>query len=632
FENFNGTSSEGLDLIYDMPQKLISQLEIHGENLETLSMDDLYNNLKIYKAEVMGSYSTTQNTQNIAFVSSNSTDSTNKAVNTAHGVSAASFKTNASNLPNVDSLSDATLDSQQCDKSKTGLGYDSQVLENLVNDKYNTGEGYHAVPPPYTGNFMPPKPNLVFADEHVVSEFVTSLPVNEDVQIRALIYGKKIIVTEVFIRRDLQLQDAGGTACLPNDTVFKELARMRKETEVPHTEPQNKESVPKPSNDPLPIGEDRMQLTELMNLCTNLQKQVLNFEKAKTAQAKEIADLKKRVKKLERKKKSRTLGLQRLWKSTKVAEKGVSTADPVTTVGEVVTNAEDVKVTTAAITPQISKGKLTLAQTLINIKATKPKARGVIVQEPSEFRTTLSSQPSQLPQAKDKGKGIMIVEEKSKKTQASLTEDSSKRAGDELEQESAKRQRLEKEDDSTELERCLEIVPKDNDDVTIEATPLFSKSPTIVDYKIYKEGKKAISKSSGQKEVENLAADYLSRLKNPDLGVFTEEEIVDEFPDEHLMILKAELNNDEPWYADYVNYIVGKIVTLKWKPKRRRRNIARIFIGNRGDALLEGKSLKSWHTAILDQLGDTIVPQLLEERSTNQDSFGLVSSRMLKIT
>ncbi|GJZ38859.1 DNA-directed DNA polymerase [Tanacetum coccineum] len=50
---------------------------------------------------------------------------------------------------------------------------------------------------------------------------------------------------------------------------------------------------------------------------------------------------------------------------------------------------------------------------------------------------------------------------------------------------------------------------------------------------------------------ENLAADHFSRLENPDLGTFTEEEIADEFPDEHLMVLKIELNNDEPWYADY---------------------------------------------------------------------------------
>ncbi|GJU06618.1 reverse transcriptase domain-containing protein [Tanacetum coccineum] len=58
---------------------------------------------------------------------------------------------------------------------------------------------------------------------------------------------------------------------------------------------------------------------------------------------------------------------------------------------------------------------------------------------------------------------------------------------------------------------------------------------------------------------ENLAVGHLSRLENPNLGTFAEEETVDKFPDEHLMILKTELNEDEPWYADYVNYIVGKI-------------------------------------------------------------------------
>ncbi|GKC39628.1 reverse transcriptase domain-containing protein [Tanacetum coccineum] len=50
---------------------------------------------------------------------------------------------------------------------------------------------------------------------------------------------------------------------------------------------------------------------------------------------------------------------------------------------------------------------------------------------------------------------------------------------------------------------------------------------------------------------ENLATDHLLRLENPDLGAFTKDEITDEFPDEHLMILKVELNDNEPWYADY---------------------------------------------------------------------------------
>ncbi|GJW42261.1 hypothetical protein Tco_0071060 [Tanacetum coccineum] len=72
-------------------------------------MDDLYNNLKIYEAKVMGSSSISQNTQNVAFVSSNSTGSTNEAVKTAPGVSATNSKANASILPNVDSLSDVVI-------------------------------------------------------------------------------------------------------------------------------------------------------------------------------------------------------------------------------------------------------------------------------------------------------------------------------------------------------------------------------------------------------------------------------------------------------------------------------------------------------------------------------------------
>ncbi|GKB40042.1 reverse transcriptase domain-containing protein [Tanacetum coccineum] len=51
---------------------------------------------------------------------------------------------------------------------------------------------------------------------------------------------------------------------------------------------------------------------------------------------------------------------------------------------------------------------------------------------------------------------------------------------------------------------------------------------------------------SALKGDENLAADHLSRLENPDLGTFMEEEIADEFPDKRLMVLKTELNNDEP--------------------------------------------------------------------------------------
>nr|GEV42434.1 hypothetical protein [Tanacetum cinerariifolium] len=78
--------------------------------------------------------------------------------------------------------------------------------------------------------------------------------------------------------------------------------------------------------------------------------------------------------------------------------------------------------------------------------------------------------------------------EKAAEGSARAEEGSSKRAAGKLEQEDAKRQRIKEENESVELKKCSKIIPDDDDDVTIEATPLSFKSPTIVDYKIYREG------------------------------------------------------------------------------------------------------------------------------------------------
>nr|GEV71884.1 retrovirus-related Pol polyprotein from transposon TNT 1-94 [Tanacetum cinerariifolium] len=118
-------------------KKLISQLEIHGVSLsqedvnlkflrslpsewrthtliwrnktglEEHSLDDLFNSLKIYKAEVKSYSSVSTTTQNIAFVSSSNTDSTTELVSAATSVSAVSAKLPVSSLPNMDSLSNA---------------------------------------------------------------------------------------------------------------------------------------------------------------------------------------------------------------------------------------------------------------------------------------------------------------------------------------------------------------------------------------------------------------------------------------------------------------------------------------------------------------------------------------------
>ncbi|GJR39902.1 putative ribonuclease H-like domain-containing protein [Tanacetum coccineum] len=79
--------------------------------LETMSMDDLYNNLKVYEPEVKGMSSSSLSTQNMAFVSSsnNNTSSSNEAVNAAHGVTTASTQVNTAYSTNIDNLSDAVI-------------------------------------------------------------------------------------------------------------------------------------------------------------------------------------------------------------------------------------------------------------------------------------------------------------------------------------------------------------------------------------------------------------------------------------------------------------------------------------------------------------------------------------------
>nr|GEY18468.1 hypothetical protein [Tanacetum cinerariifolium] len=407
--------------------------------------------------------------------------------------------------------------------------------------------------------------------------------------------------------------------------------KQRKETEVPQEEPPIEEHITAPSHDPLPSGKDRLQLNELMEICTKLSDMVLSLEQTKTNQATKIEKLKRRVKKLEGKNKKGTHGLKRLYMGRSIADidqdDGTTLVDDtqgrmneedlfgvhdlsgdevfvdgrmneedlfgvhdlsgdevfvdVTTsknieqdatvaekdAGEVVTTAKDVKVDAAATIQQISKDELTLAQTLMEIKAAKPKEKWVTIQEPNEFRTTSFYNHHNLHKLKIKAmmdaeceltaklqeeeRGELTIEEKSKlfvelmnkrkkhfkrlrakerrrkpPTKAHKRKqmctylknvnnfiamdseavkdkvvESSKRAGEELEQESAKNQKLDKQvqaivadDDTAELKRCLKIVPEDDDYVTIKVTLLSSKSPTIVDYKIYREGKKSYFK------------------------------------------------------------------------------------------------------------------------------------------
>ncbi|GJZ31190.1 hypothetical protein Tco_0576237 [Tanacetum coccineum] len=211
--------------------------------------------------------------------------------------------------------------------------------------------------------------NLKFVDTHNMVVFLSkpeesdrfkqiAKTINGEVQLHVIVDGK-IIITKSTIRRDLQLEDA------EDEAVYKELGDrlvraattassletkqdsgninktrskatpnevgsqgttlgggLRCQETIGDTIAQTRfENVSTQSYDPLLTrgntlrnGKDSLKLNELMELCTTLQSRVLDLEKTKTTQANNIASLKRKVKKLENKRSSRTHKLKRLYK------------------------------------------------------------------------------------------------------------------------------------------------------------------------------------------------------------------------------------------------------------------------------------------------------------------------------
>ncbi|GJY46362.1 hypothetical protein Tco_0435425 [Tanacetum coccineum] len=77
--------------------------------IETLSLDDLFNNLKAYESEVKGTSSSTTNSYNVSFLSSSSTNNATRVVNTAQGVNTASIQGAADRSTTIENLSDAVI-------------------------------------------------------------------------------------------------------------------------------------------------------------------------------------------------------------------------------------------------------------------------------------------------------------------------------------------------------------------------------------------------------------------------------------------------------------------------------------------------------------------------------------------
>nr|GEY23243.1 ribonuclease H-like domain-containing protein [Tanacetum cinerariifolium] len=109
-------------------------------DLDSMSMDDLYNNLKVYEPKVKRVSSSSSNTQNMAFVSSLNSNSSTEGVNIAFGVTTAGTRVNAANLTNIDNLSDAVIYAflaSQPNTIETLKSNNEQLLKDLKKSELN---------------------------------------------------------------------------------------------------------------------------------------------------------------------------------------------------------------------------------------------------------------------------------------------------------------------------------------------------------------------------------------------------------------------------------------------------------------------------------------------------------------
>nr|GEW93928.1 hypothetical protein [Tanacetum cinerariifolium] len=238
----------------------------------------------------------------------------------------------------------------------------------------------------------------------------------------------------------------------------KSRRKQKKEAEVSQDEPPTEEHIPTHSYDPLLSGEDRLQLNELMEICTKLSDRVLSLEQINTNQAAEIKKLKKRVKKLKGKKKKRTHRLKRLFKvglSARIIssdEKGLDDQEDASKQGRIaeIDANEDLSLINETAQDQgrmnkedlfrindldgdevvvdisagekeeqsekVAKKEVSTADPItitVTSVSTRPKGKGIIMQEPFKTPSLKPIVYSQQPlQPKDKGKAKMVEPER----------------------------------------------------------------------------------------------------------------------------------------------------------------------------------------------------------------------------
>nr|GEW52691.1 hypothetical protein [Tanacetum cinerariifolium] len=408
---------------------------------------------------------------------------------------------------------------------------------------------------------------------------VVSKTINGEAQIHDRVDGKKVIISEASIRRVLQFAGEEGVDCLPNSTIFEQLASMSAKTTawnefsssiasaviclatgqkfnfskyIFDSMVKNLDSATKILMFPRAATTDSSLEAEQDNGNIN-RTQSKATPNESSSQGTDSRGGLRMVKKLERRNKLRTHKLKRLYKVGLTARL------------ESLENEES-----------LSEHASKQGRRIDDIDADEDitLAKGVVIQEPSESPTTTTTITKQ--KSQDNGKGILVEEpvklkkkdqirldeEVALKLQAEfdeeqmlsnkheltispnvevlnfsplsrafkrvntfelirseLVEGKEKRAGEEVIQESSKKQKVDNDKETVELNHIIEII-QDKEEVAIDAIPLAVKSPRMIDWKIYKEGKKSyyqIIRADGKLKMHMFFSQMLTSFDKEDL-------------------------------------------------------------------------------------------------------------------
>nr|GEX32115.1 hypothetical protein [Tanacetum cinerariifolium] len=588
YGNFTASSSEILDQTFDRLQKLVNQLELLGEklsqedvnqkllrslspewnthvvvwrnkaDLDTISMDDLYNNLK---CEYDWSDQAEEETVKILKshnepLSKDLKKSELMVLGYKTGLKSVEerlefYKTNESiYLEDIKVLKvkiqikyiairelRKKLNTAQKEKDGIQLEVDkfvnaSKTLYKLIdcqivgNCKKGLGyESYNAVPPPYTGNFMPLEPDLSFTR---FDEFVSE-PVDENSKAKPSEEEPKVV------RKN-------------NDAlIIKEWVSDNEEDDV--NQPKIEKKIVRPSIVKKEFVNSKLQkktVRKIVNQNTIFKLYETIWVSCYHFYAKDhLGKFNGKADEGFFVGYSLNIKAFRVFNSrTKIVEENLHIRFSENTPNVVGTKSNDnagqarkesehvdedprqkseckdqEKETNVNSTNNVNAASITL----VEIKTSKPKAKGIVLQEQSESITTTTTTIS-LKKSQDKGKAIiiedhvkpnkkvqiMLNEETAKNLQAEfdkeqriarkkakkelvanialieeyfiteLVEGSSKRVGEELTQESVKMQKLDDDKETAELKQLMKIIP-DEEEVEIDAISLAVKSPNIID-------------------------------------------------------------------------------------------------------------------------------------------------------